>query len=278
MLRQSSTVEHRTGARLARLLLAVAVAAVTVTFGRPAYAAETVSVRLQDVNNTGASGTATLTVDSAGDLTVQIRSTGLAPNLPHLQHLHGAMNGMAFHCPSRASGQNGDRYVSYDEGMPMYGGIVISLTVTGDTSWTSGLAINRMPVADAQGNLFYQRTIAAADLPAGTVAHLGDLHIVQHGVDANNNGRYDLGGLGESAFARSLGVPNIPAEETDPVTCGLTTQAAAAAVPRGGVATGDGSTRAADRSATGYAAAGVLALGGLALSLWWRRKSWRVSS
>jgi hypothetical protein len=125
----------------------------------------------------------------------------------------------------------------------MYGGVFVSLTTTGDTTFTSALAINRMPRADAQGNLSYRRTIAAADLPAGTAAHLKDLHIVQHGVDANRNGQYDLAGLGESSFARALGVPNIPEEETDPATCGLPVTAAAADVPTGGVATGDGSRR-----------------------------------
>jgi hypothetical protein len=159
----------------------------------------------------------------------------------------------------------------------MYGGIFVSLTTTGDTSWTSGLAVNRMPVADAHGNLSYERTIPAADLPPDTVAHLKDLHLVQHGVDANRNGRYDLPGLGESTFAKALGVPNIPAEETDPVTCGLAAQAAAVTLPHGGVATGDGS-RGGHQTEAVYAAGGVLAFGALLLSFWWRRKAWRAAS
>jgi len=264
--------------RLIRFSLAVLVAAVTLAPATPSYAAETVAVSLRDVNATGAAGTATLTVTGGGDLVVRINATGLAPNLPHLQHLHGAATGTGFHCPGQATDRDLDGYISYDEGAPMYGGIFLSLTTTGDTSWTSGLAVNRMPVADAHGNLSYQRTILAADLPAGTVAHLGDLHIVQHGVDANHNGRYDLGGLGESAFARSLGVPNIPAEETDPVTCGLTAQAAAATVPHGGVATGDGSTRPAGHPLVNDAAGGLLVAGVLVLVLLRRRTTWRVGS
>jgi hypothetical protein len=262
---------------LSRLLLVAAAVAATLTIAGPAHAAQSVEVKLQDVNSTGAAGTATLTVTGSGDLIVQISSTGLAANLPHLQHLHGSVNGMDYHCPDKATDTNRDGYVSLDEGMPMYGGIFLSLTTTGDTSWTSGLAINRMPVADAHGNLSYERTIPAADLPPGTVAHLEDLHLVQHGVDANRNGRYDLAGLGESTFATSLGVPNIPAEETDPVTCGLMTQAAAVTVPRGGVATGDGSRGVHHPGAT-YAAGGVLALGALLISVWWRRKAWRAGS
>ncbi len=270
----------RTLVKFSRILLAVSAVAVTVTLARPAYAAESVEVRLQDVDGTGASGTATLTATSAGDLVVQISSTGLTPNLPHLQHLHGSLGGMDFHCPVGATGANGERYVSYDEGTPMYGGIFLSLTTTGDTSWTSGLAINRMPVADAQGNLTYERTIPAADLPAGTIAHLKDLHIVQHGVDANKNGAYDLAGLGESTWAKSLGVPGIPAEETDPVTCGLQAQAAAATFPYGGVATGDGSTRGGHRPIAVYAAGGLLVAGAVVVMsrLRRRRSAWRVEA
>jgi hypothetical protein len=208
----------------------------------PAYASENVDIKLQDVNHTGATGTASITVDDAGNLTVVINAKGLAPNLPHAQHLHGSMDTMSTHCPATGD-KDGDGFISVEEGVPMYGGVFVSLTTTGDTTFTSALAINRMPRADAQGNLSYRRTIAAADLPAGTAAHLKDLHIVQHGVDANRNGQYDLAGLGESSFARSLGVPNIPEEETDPATCGLPVTAAAADVPTGGVATGDGSRR-----------------------------------
>jgi len=224
-----------------RRLLAPAAILAVLLMPTPAFAAENVDIRLQDVNHTGARGTASITMDDAGNLTVVITASGLAPNLPHPQHLHGAMSGMDTHCPSPATDKNNNGYVSVEEGVPMYGDVFLSLTTTGDTSFTSALAINRMPVADAHGNLNYRRTIAAADLPANTAAHLKDLHVVEHGIDANHNGQYDLAGLGESTFARSLGVPNIPEEETEPATCGLPAAAAAAAVPTGGVATGDGS-------------------------------------
>ncbi len=262
--------------KVARLVLALSVVAVAVTLPSPAYAGESVVVALQDVNATGAAGTATLTVTDSGGLTVTIRSTGLTPNLPHAQHLHGVMNGMDTHCPSKATDLDGDGFISTEEGLPMYGGIFISLTTTGDTTWTSGLAINRMPKADAQGNLSYQRTIPAADLPAGTVEHLKDLHIVQHGIDANRNGRYDLAGLGESTFAKSVGVPNIPEEETDPATCGLAATAAAADVPAGGVATGDGSAGTADHSTAGYAIGGAVILAAFVTAVVRRRQLWRA--
>ncbi|WP_426512282.1 hypothetical protein ACPPVO_17615 [Dactylosporangium sp. McL0621] len=149
---------------------------------------------------------------------------------------------MDFHCPDKSADTNHNGYVSTEEGLPMYGDIFISLTTTGDTTKASGLAVDRMPAADARGELTYERTIPAAELPAGNIAHLHDLHIVQHGIDANRNGKYDLDALSESTFAKSLGVPNIPEEATDPATCGMVSGAAAGSVPAGGVNTGDGST------------------------------------
>jgi hypothetical protein len=228
--------------RLTRALLAVPAAALVLAFPGVAHADESVQVQLQDLNETGATGTATLTATSGGDLKVMIRSKGMTPNSPHAQHVHGAANGMDFHCPDKSADANGNGYVSTEEGLKMYGDIFISLTTTGDTTKASGLAVDRMPKADAKGNLSYERTIPAAELPKGTIEHLKDLHLVQHGIDANKNGTYDMEALGESTFAKSIGVNGIPAEATDPATCGMVSGAAAGSVPAGGVATGDGST------------------------------------
>jgi hypothetical protein len=242
-----------------RKLLAAGAAIVLLLLPTPAYASENVVIKLQDVNSTGATGTASIVLDDAGNLTVVITARGLAPNLAHPQHLHGSHDATETHCPA-AGDKDGDGFISVEEGVPEYGEVFISLTTTGDTTFTSALAINRMPKADAHGNLDYRRTIPAADLPADTAEHLRDLHIIQHGIDANHNGQYDLAGLGESSFARSLGVPNIPEEETDPATCGLPATAAAADVPTGGVATGDGSTSQLRPSTIYFAGGGTIVL------------------
>jgi hypothetical protein len=225
------------------LLVLPAAAAILFALPSAAFADESVHVRLDSLNKSGATGTATLTAMSDGDLKISIRSTGLVPNSPHAQHLHGSTAGMDFHCPDMSADKDGNGFVSTEEGMPVYGDIFVSLTTKGDTAKASGLAVDRMPVADAGGNLTYDRTIPAADLPAGTIDHLRDLHVVEHGIDANKNGKYDLDALGESTLAKSAGLKGIPEEATDPATCGMVSGAAAGSMPVGGVATGDGTTR-----------------------------------
>ena len=258
--------------RLRHTLLAVpAVVALLLVSPGAALADESVQVRLLELNHSGASGTATLTAMDDGDLKVSIRSTGLVPNSPHAQHLHGSTAGMDFHCPDMSADKDGNGYVSTEEGMPVYGDIFLSLTTKGDVSKASGLAIDRFPTADAKGDLTYDRTIPAADLPAGTIAHLKDLHIVQHGVDANDNDKYDLAGLGESTLAKSAGLSGIPEEATDPAVCGMVSGAAAGSVPVGGVATGDGSTR--HTADIWYSACGLALLTALGALIIGRRRS-----
>ena len=258
--------------RIPRALLVVpAAAAILLAVPSAAFADDSVHVKLDALNKSGASGTATLTAMSDGDLKISIRSKGLVPKSPHAQHLHGATSGMDFHCPDMSADKDGNGFLSTEEGVPMYGDIFVSLTTKGDTTKASGLAVDRMPTADAKGNLSYDRTIAAADLPKGTIEHLKDLHVVEHGIDANNNGKYDLDALGESTLAKSAGLKGIPEEATDPATCGMVSGAAAGSVPVGGVATGDGSTR--HSSTTAYGIGGLALLGAAGVFLARRRLS-----
>ncbi|CAN5790871.1 hypothetical protein BH20ACT6_BH20ACT6_04010 [soil metagenome] len=113
-----------------------------------------------------------------------------------------------------------------------------------------------MPVADDSGNLDYSRTIPASAVPAGVVDNLDNLHIVQHGIDANGNDKYDLNALGESSFAKSLGVNGIPEEATDPAACGMIQ-------PAGGVDTGGSPTATTDSASQLplYAVGGAALLG-----------------
>ena len=222
--------------KLRRYAVALSVAALPLGFAAPtAQAEETVTFSLNELNGSGAHATATLTVLDDGNLHVQLEGSGFTANSPHAQHIHGAGNHHEFFCPTADTDDNGDGQVATEEAIKEYGDVFLALTTKGDVSANSGLAVERMPIADAEGNISYERTISASRLPAGLSENLHNLHIVQHGLDVNGNGKYDLKALGESVFAKSLGVSGIPEEATNPATCGEVT-------PTGGVETGAGST------------------------------------
>lgn len=199
-------------------------AAVVLGLASAAFAqqgGQTFEASLAPANGSGASGTATLALN--GDqLTVNIDSQGLVPNQPHAQHIHGTI-GVVSACPTAANDQNGDGVVSTTEGQPVIGPILVSLTTTGDTSPNSGLAVDRMPVADANGNLSYSRTFT---VPADVAANLGSFAIEQHGVDFNANGIYDGG-------ASDLD-PSVPFEATAPANCGKIVPAGGTLMETGG--------------------------------------------
>lgn len=259
------------GNRLA--VLVGATAALLLGSVSPAAAETTVYADLVQQNRSGVSGTVVLTASGGGDLRVQIRATGLVPG-PHAQHLHGSLEGGQFHCATAASDTDGDGWLTNEEATGEYGSAFLSLTTRGDTSARSALELDRMPVADEEGRLRYDRTIPAAQLPAGLVGRLSDLHVVQHGIDANGNGQYDLDALGESTFAAGLGLPEVPEEATNPASCGIITGGGATTMPSGGVETG---RQAGDGILSWTSAVLGVGLLGLAAGVAWRRRVQRTS-
>ncbi|MFF4948205.1 hypothetical protein ACWC2K_18080 [Streptomyces chattanoogensis] len=220
-------------ARLAALcVLPVALvlsgAAAPATAGEKAY-----QINLNQLNGSRGKGTAMLSLNGTR-LTVKIESEGLVPGQPHAQHLHGSTDGHDFQCPDASADTDGDGIINNTEATVHYGDINISLTTSGDTSPDSGLAVDRMPKADAQGNLSYERTIPVSQ---DVVDHIKDLHIVQHGIDPNGNNKYDFG-VGKSELD-----PKLPQEATAPADCGIVEGAAVGSIPVGGVETGGGAPR-----------------------------------
>ena len=176
-----------------------------------AFAQDMFQADLAPLNNSGASGTANLALE--GDqLTTDIASQGLAPGLPHAQHIHGLEQAMS-ECPTLANDQDGDGLVNTTEGEPSYGPILTSFTTEGDTSPESGLAVDRFPVANEDGTLTYGRTF---EVPTNVADRLEDFAIVQHGVDLNGNGVYDEEAAGPSDLD-----PSLPQEATLPANCGV---------------------------------------------------------
>jgi hypothetical protein len=166
---------------------------------------------LKPLNRSGAEGHAMLEKEGGKKVETEIHTKGLAPKLPHAQHIHGFKKAVS-ECPTLAASGN-DNLITTAEGLPSYGPIQVSLTTKGDTSPKSALAVDRFPVANAKGSVEYERTLMVS---ANVAKNLGKKAIVQHGVDLNDNGRYDFQAAGKSELD-----PSLPQEATIPATCGV---------------------------------------------------------
>ena len=196
------------------LLLAVAVSLslIPVAFAQGGTGGQGYfKANLNPLNRSGSDGTAILHKEG-GKLDTKIHSTGMAPNLPHAQHIHGMAQAIS-ECPTLADDDNGDGLVNTAEGLPSYGPIRVSLTTRGDTSPASALAVDRFPTANPGGFMSYNRTFSVSD---SVRKNLGKFAIVQHGVDLNHNGRYDFRSAGKSELD-----PSLPQEATIPANCGV---------------------------------------------------------
>src|SRR5215207_2602008 len=250
-----------------RNCLVLAGAAAVLCLPVSAAADTSVKAKLVEQNGSGVTGTVTLTALDDGGLKVVIRSKGLVPGQPHAQHIHGSAHGGHFSCPTlKKNDKDGDGVLTNEEATGEYGTVFLALTTEGGATPQDGLDVKRMPVADSEGRLDYERTFSAKSVPDGLLEHLSSVHVVQHGIDANNNNKYDVEKLGVSTFAESLGVPDIPEEATNPASCGVVQGAGMSGRPRGGVETGGapGSELNAPLAAAG--AAVLLLSAGIALS------------
>ena len=189
----------------------VLVGAAYMSITPAAFAQDMFQADLDPLNNSGASGTANLALED-DQLATDIASEGLAPGLPHAQHIHGLEQAMS-ECPTILNDQNGDNLVNTTEGEPSYGPILTSLTTEGDTSPESALAVDRFPVANEDGTLSYGRTFG---VPTNVADRLEEFAVVQHGVDLNGNGVYDEEAAGPSDLD-----PSLPQEATIPANCGV---------------------------------------------------------
>ncbi|MBZ9728374.1 hypothetical protein LB467_01625 [Salegentibacter sp. JZCK2] len=109
---------------------------------------------LSSMNNSGVNGTATLLL-MENSLTVKIRATGYESNMIHPQHIHGFEDGSNAVCPPpfgspefMAADTNNDGVIDLVEGIPFYGPVLLNLFEP----------VNTWPVADASGNVDYERT------------------------------------------------------------------------------------------------------------------------
>jgi hypothetical protein len=168
--------------------------------------------QLGALNNSGVTGSAEVRV-RGNRVRVNVWASGLLPDAPHAMHIHFGEEAR-HECPTVALDTNHDHRLNVAEGLPAYGPIAASLTTSGDTSPASGLAVTRYPTAP-NGMIEYSRTFMVTPQLASAISK-GEAVVVIHGLDYNGNKKYDFGGAGASELNAAL-----PAEATDPATCGV---------------------------------------------------------
>lgn len=232
-----------------RALVPLAAAAIGVMMVPMSYAnaasSTTYQATLSALNHASGSGTLTLTLNG-NQATINEHWSGLAASFggaayPHVQHIHGGAMGT---CPTTSSDKNADGVISTTEGAPSYGGIVTTLSTSGDTS---PAAATDLKVAPAGASTDYSRTIALSNTAVKAVTS-GTAVIVVHGLDPATLSKKAQG-------EKSDLVPSLPLAATSPALCG-----ALSAMPAGGPQTGSGST-------AGTEDLGLLGLGGGLLAL-----------
>ena len=250
--------------RITRTVVAAPVLAFGAIFALagPATAAEgsaQADLKSLPVNDVGGSGKATAEI-SGTTLSFTLAAQGLLDAAPHAAHIHFGADARN-ECPTAADNNGAaiadatnpetepENHLTTAEGLPAYGEIVVSLTKTGDTSPTSGLAVDRFAVG---AQFEYSRgDVQVSDEVANAIV-AGKAVVVVHGVDHNGNGTYDMPVRGASELDATL-----PGEATDPALCGVLNASQMKSTPQGGVETGAGST-------TGTENAGLIGVGALA--------------
>jgi hypothetical protein len=160
-------------------------------------------------NRVEGTGNAVMRLDGRR-LAVTLTSTRLLNGAPHALHIHAGAKGT---CPGKeaAARHNGHLSIATHAGGPYYGGPVLAMTTSGDTTPDKSLlAFNRYP---AVSDISYTRTMTVTPIVASYLRK-NNAVVVVHGIDYNRNGIYD-GVLERSDIDRSL-----TGESTAPALCG----------------------------------------------------------
>lgn len=218
--------------------------------GESSDATGSYSTTLNQLNNSGASGSAWIEVNGA-EATVTVETSGLAETFmdnpyPHVQHIHIGAQGT---CPTMADDANGDGVLSTVEGQPAYGMIGTTLSLEGSTGPEAGTDIT---VAPSGSSYTYKRTFELNQETQDSLAN-GTGVVVVHGLDPATQPAAATETMSELPGAESL-----PLAATAPALCGpLEVQ------PAGGADTGVEATPVSETGTNDTG--GMLALGGAGL-------------
>lgn len=200
----------------------------------------TYSAALKDISGLGGSGTAIVKYKTQTDtLSVDIMGTGFAPNMLHVQHIHGNVdaNGNAIDAvsPTLANDTDGDGVVELNEGAAVYGGILLQLY--DETNTGNGFSGFPAVTDTANGSFSFSATYDLATtgalfpgVSASALFPLDKREIVIHGAYLAPG----IGGIGNEAPDNALlqfgGYSNFV-----PVAAGELVKVSSVPLPAGGL-------------------------------------------
>ena len=118
-----------------------------------------------------ASGEATFTI-SGDRLTIRVTAKGVAPNIEHLQHLHGfAKSDRKSRCPTARDDKNGDGIIDMVETEPVAGTTMVPFH---DEPVSMAIVNDTYPTANEDGSYSYEKTVSLKALEAAFIKKFPD--------------------------------------------------------------------------------------------------------
>lgn len=205
--------------------------------------------QLQPLNESSAGGTAMVQVKGT-EVTVDIESTGLKPNVNAAQNFH--IGGQDLCSPGSETDEDSTGVVSRSAEDTFQGSVTTSLTTTGSTRPEDGLSPDSMPPANGKGEVSYHRTFEVQEEVAQQLKN-GEATVVQHSVSPD--------GAEEDGPASDDPEAALDEGATQPAICGELV-----AAPENGMDTGFGGT-ADDSSGAGLVGIGTAGMVGVGAGL-----------
>lgn len=196
---------------------------------------------LNPANASGATGTVRVVVDG-NQAGIYIQAFGVAPGIPHLQHIHSGTQ-----CADFSQDTNQDGFVDAVEGEPVAGRPVLPLTLNLGQQQTSGAggaspspaasptdgtgaAVQDFPVASANGNYTYIGSISITEVRSmleaesgngsGTAGAASDAQML---AQLLNSRVIEIHGISPDVQLPDTvqSIMGLPATTTLPVACGV---------------------------------------------------------
>ncbi len=177
----------------------------------------------------------TLPTDAATLDSLGIPAAFAGKPFPHVQHIHIDGNGQ---CPTSSADADHNGVISIPEGVPAYGQIGTTLSVSGSTAASAG---DDVTIAPGGGSFTYQRTIT---LDQATLASIkaNTAVIVVHGLNPTNAPKASLTDDNQDKITLPGENKLVKLVATAPALCGALNLSQMSAIPVGSSPTGGGST------------------------------------